>query len=555
MIRRMTGLEPFRLILGHSDRGILDLGQESLAERSGATVKNLDTPQVQKARPRRGGLRRALAALSALRDVPHRGRVGCLANRHAASHHNGSISAGKALAVLLVASLGLSACGGAMGPGVFKGDFWTTGILNPSGGSSTSSSRGLGELSQGNYITAEKYFQAALKKNPQDVDALMGLGLIYQNNGQLTKARQMYEAILAIRPDDKEQFVIWKSLSTRPVSEIASVNLALIESGGVLTSMGRQAGVQPPIGEMQSIGAAPSGAAMTARAMPSRTAGRAAAPMTAPGLPRFAEADTNILSRFNTLMALRDQGLITGEEYNTRRQANVGALLPLSSPPPAAGLDRPVPSTEQISGRLRAIGRGLEMRAITVAQHAAERSMILDALMPAAPITVANPGPPPQGLLEAADAVRWLERLRADGVITSDEYTRERNSIEQAMQPAPTRPAMTMPTGSSMGAAPSGSAAEMAAGPTRLSGPQPALHLASYRSKKDAERGWTQLRRAYKRELADLQSEITKVNLGPKGIFYRLKAGPLADKAEAKSLCRKLKRKRQFCEPTFMNAG
>jgi len=32
--------------------------------------------------------------------------------------------------------------------------------------------------------------------------------------------------------------------------------------------------------------------------------------------------------------------------------------------------------------------------------------------------------------------------------------------------------------------------------------------------------------------LAGLESEITKVNLGPKGTFYRLKAGPLADKSE-----------------------
>ncbi|MHA1597488.1 MAG: tetratricopeptide repeat protein [Alphaproteobacteria bacterium] len=450
------------------------------------------------------------------------------------------------LAVLLAASIGLSACGGAMGPGVFKDNFWSGSAFSDS---HNSTARGLGELAQGNYIVAEKNFQASLKKNPQDADALLGLGMIYQNNGQTTKARQMYEAILALRPGDTEQFVIWKNLKTRPVSEIASVNLALIESGGVLTSMGREPGVQPPLQEMQPIGAAPRGSAMTARMMPSTMNG--VAPTMATGMLPFAEASTNILSRFKTLMALRDQGLITGEEYSTRRQANAGALLPLSAPPPAAGLDRPVPSTEQISGRLRAIGRGLEMRAITISQHAAERSMILDALMPAAPVTVANPGMPPQGLLEAADDVRWLEQLRAGGIITSDEYARERKAIERVMQPAPPpQPAMkmTMPMAS-------GSQAEMEAGVTRLSGPQPALHLASYRSLKDAERGWSQLRRAHKSELAGLESEISKVNLGPKGTFYRLKAGPLADKAEAVSLCKKLKRKRQFCEATFMNAG
>ena len=37
--------------------------------------------------------------------------------------------------------------------------------------------------------------------------------------------------------------------------------------------------------------------------------------------------------------------------------------------------------------------------------------MILDALMPSAPVVVANPKAPPRGLMEAADAVRRLEQL------------------------------------------------------------------------------------------------------------------------------------------------
>ena len=34
--------------------------------------------------------------------------------------------------------------------------------------------------------------------------------------------------------------------------------------------------------------------------------------------------------------------------------------------------------------------------------------------------------------------------------------------------------------------------------------------------------------------------------------YYRLKAGPFKSAAEAKAMCRKLKRRRQFCEPTVM---
>ncbi|MDP6805093.1 MAG: hypothetical protein QF902_07140 [Rhodospirillales bacterium] len=140
-----------------------------------------------------------------------------------------------------------------------------------------------------------------------------------------------------------------------------------------------------------------------------------------------------------------------------------------------------MPGTEQISGRLRAIGRALEMRAITVSQHGAERAMILDALMPAAPSVVANPGAPPQGLMEAADAVRRLEVLNQETLIGTDEYTRERTAIERAMQPEP-----MMRTSAAEG--PQALAApDQAAAP---SGPSPAVHLASYRSQQAVDRGW-----------------------------------------------------------------
>ena len=437
--------------------------------------------------------------------------------------------------------LGLSSCGGGFNSKIFQESFWAGGATS----NNTSAEIGLAELAKGNYIEAEKRFQAALKKNQQDVHALLGLGMLYQNNGLTTRARQMYEALLAIRPDEDKQFMIWKSLKTRPISEIASVNLALIESGGVLTSMGRASAAEVPAAST-SITGNPVPSAMTARTVQKEPISQASSDDVS--MPRLAEANSNIISRFKTLIALRDQGLLTTQDYNARRQANIGALLPLSSPPPAAGLDRPVPSTQQISGRLRAIARGLEMRAISVAQHASERAMILDAMMPSAPISVANPGRPPQGLLQAADSVRWLEQLREGGLITSDEYTRERAAIEGHISPS----APEIKTKSSV---PTSSVPENKEAPKQLSGPQPGVHLASYKSRKDAERGWAQLRRAHKGELASLQSEISQTRLGAKGVFFRLKAGPLMGKVAAEALCKQLKKRRQFCEVTFINAS
>ena len=451
----------------------------------------------------------------------------------------------------VAAVVSLGACSAIQDSSLFQGKFWQS---SPFIGGNEAE-LGIAELTKGNYIASENHFQKALRVNPKDIHALIGSGILYQNTGQITKAREMYEAVLAIRPPESDQFIVLQQVSTRPVSQIASVNLSLIESGGVLGNMNAGAG-QIPAESMASaqgqplppLAAQSSGTAMTAR--PSTADTMMAEDIAAVS---FADGDTNIVSRFSTMKALRDQGLVTPDEYDQRRQANIGSLLPLTAPPPAAGLDRPVPSTEQISSRLNAIGRALQMNAVTVSQHASERAMILDALMPAAPVMVANSGAPPQGLLEAADSVRRLERLREDGFISSDEYVRERAAIESAMQTVPgaappSSVAMTAPETVAM------PAPEVMA-PKTPAGPQPAVHLASYKSQKNADRGWTQLKRAHSEQLGNLSYSVKKVKLGSKGTFYRLIAGPLGSEAEASSLCRDLKRRRQFCEATFVDQG
>ena len=171
--------------------------------------------------------------------------------------------------------------------------------------------------------------------------------------------------------------------------------------------------------------------------------------------------------------------------------------------------------------------------------------MILDALMPSAPVVVANPAPPPSGLMEAADAVRCLEQLRDTGYNGSDEYAKERQSIELAMQPKQPKMAPAPATGG-----PTVAAKPMAM--KKSTGPRPAIHLASYRTSKNAEQGWVKIVRAHKNLVSGLEHRITRVNLGRKGTYYRLKAGPFKNAAAAKAMCRKLKRRRQFCESTVM---
>ena len=74
------------------------------------------------------------------------------------------------------------------------------------------------------------------------------------------------------------------------------------------------------------------------------------------------------------------------------------------------------------------------------------------------------------------------------------------------------------------------------------------LHLASYRSAIEVEWGWEDLLVTYPDMLGGLDLETTRVDLGSRGIFYRLSAGPLLDKLRADRICRELANLNQFCE-------
>lgn len=443
---------------------------------------------------------------------------------------------------------GLSACGALQDSQVFQPDFWTFG--NGGGGGPVDNNEaelGLAELAKGDNIRAQGHFDKALQANPNDVHALYGAAVMYQNSGQTSRARQLYEQILTIRPAPIEEVLIWADKRTHPVVDIAQVNLQLLQNGGMAPLPGApMPGVaQPAMAQpgMQQGMARPQSAQMPQSQLYVQPQFQPQAP--GQGVqPMFKDADLNIVARFKTMRGLLDQGLITQDEFVQRRQVNLGALLPMSAPPAATGLDRPVPGVDQVSGRLRAISRALEMRALSPAQHMAERSMILDALMPARPASVANPAPPPKGLMEAADAVRRLEMLKQADIITSDEYAKERAAIEGSMQPAAPAP---MAGGSA--------SQDMNAQKPKLSGFQPAVHLASYRQKGAAERGWAEIVKRFG-QLSGLQPSIERVDLGAtKGVFYRLKAGPLPSNGAAVDLCRQLKAKRQYCEPTTINFG
>ncbi|MDA0998753.1 MAG: tetratricopeptide repeat protein, partial [Proteobacteria bacterium] len=185
-----------------------------------------------------------------------------------------------------------------MDGGVFQDSFWTSSPFKKN----DEAELGIAALAKGNFVTAEGHFQRALRANPKDIDALLGAGILYQNTGQVTKARQMYEAVLALRPDDGEQFVVWNTLTTRPASQVASVNLSLLESGGTGQAMAASApGTMPgmSVAQKPSVMGAPTSDVMLGRA--SAPAMANAAPMSSGmssdtlAIGKFASGDASVV--------------------------------------------------------------------------------------------------------------------------------------------------------------------------------------------------------------------------------------------------------------------
>ena len=263
-------------------------------------------------------------------------------------------------------------------------------------------------------------------------------------------------------------------------------------------------------------------------------------------------AEKNVIRRFETLRRLQEEDLITGQEYAQRRASNAGALLPYTHDPAAAGLSRSVPGTDAIVARLAALKRAFEMRAITAQQHALERTMILNALLPERPNQRDNPKPPPSDVLAGAAAIGHLEELRQDELITSSEFEAEREAIEYVLRTG------TFPTQSAMiGNArdlgndqqnENSTSKPMAKTQVRTQITGPVLHMASFRSKASAMRGWDQVLERNQDILGELQPIVRRIDLGPdQGIFYRLMAGTFESVAAAEAACIKLKQNNQFC--------
>jgi cell division septation protein DedD len=124
------------------------------------------------------------------------------------------------------------------------------------------------------------------------------------------------------------------------------------------------------------------------------------------------------------------------------------------------------------------------------------------------------------------------------------------NAVEvpqpRAAAPAPAKPATPAPAPQQQASAPR--AAAPAAPPPSASGPtRYRIQLAALRTSEDATREWDKMRRAHMDLLGSLTLNVVRADLGDRGTFYRIQAGPLADEQAAKDLCRRLAEKKVGC--------
>lgn len=416
---------------------------------------------------------------------------------------------------------------------------------------------GLQQLATGDYASAEKFFDEALRKNPQDGHALLWRSVLYQNTNRADRARDGYDTLIAMNPPGTVLMTTASGTQPRPLRDAAEFNL-----------MRLQRGLPGSLSINDQIATAPAGLGTATQPMVAQSNALAATPMVAgagarvrtadmPAGAALSAGDEAIAKRFATMRDLQAAGLVTPEEYSARRSANLGALLPMSQPAPAAFLDNPPPDSAQVEQRLNQLNRALQIGAITVQEHVNERTTILDALLPAQPRQRATPPPAPQGLMDAARQIARIEDLSQMKLVTPDEFKRERDAIEAAIvEPAKANvttlssgePVRRVATGESRAVQSGG---EMAAAPKAASSVAAtaggkSVHLASYRSQAQAERGWQILAQRYT-QLASLQHGVTQATIPGKGTYFRLMATGLSD-SSASSICAELKRSGQFCE-------
>ncbi|HEX2114267.1 MAG TPA: SPOR domain-containing protein [Alphaproteobacteria bacterium] len=114
-------------------------------------------------------------------------------------------------------------------------------------------------------------------------------------------------------------------------------------------------------------------------------------------------------------------------------------------------------------------------------------------------------------------------------------------------KPTSTKQAAPAPAPQQQAAVPRAANPAQATAPSAGGGSRYRIQLAALRTSEDATREWEKLRRAHMDVLGPLTLNVVRADLGDRGTFYRIQAGPVADEQAAKELCRRLAEKKVGC--------
>jgi hypothetical protein len=268
------------------------------------------------------------------------------------------------------------------------------------------------------------------------------------------------------------------------------------------------------------------------------TSMRPTPPPADPDSDRTRQEDDNVATRFQTLRVLLDEGLITRDEYNNRRGANLGALLRYSLVPGGRDLTRPAPPPRTLVQRLRYLAAAYAEHSISASEQAAERAVILEGLLPYPVTRRADPPPPITDELRLGAEIGRIERLRVANVITDAEAAKEKAKVAQLLD-------ASIAAADAAARAAAGMAATQAS-MTRISGI--GVALSTHSSEAQARRAWAGLQKAHPGELGQLSLSLKKIPRPHRPSHYQIVAGPVPDQDTAIQLCKSLRKSDLSCD-------
>ena len=145
-----------------------------------------------------------------------------------------------------------------------------------------------------------------------------------------------------------------------------------------------------------------------------------------------------------------------------------------------------------------------------------------------APVAAPQAAPPTAAIGVATNAAS--QQANATGLMTAPPGAKAVPGIEIPPAPPP-QPAQAAAPAKPVPLTP---AAPAATGPLRV-------QIAATKDEPSARAEFARLQKAHADLLGNLSATVVKADLGDKGVFYRIQAGPIADKAQADKLCAQLK--------------